>query len=120
MGSVSPRACEDRASRSKYSSVMPTRMLASRDGQLLSTRTCPPPVQERNVLTRTNSIIDKLSSSFPSDMPDLRASTNHLAPLKLPVQIAVYLPGRKDRVGFQVCRLIRVSGFAVQRQQLII
>ncbi|KAJ9481870.1 hypothetical protein VN97_g11584 [Penicillium thymicola] len=48
-----------------------------------------------------HSIIHRLSSSVPSDLPDLRESTNHLSPLKLPYQIAMYLPGRTDRVGFQ-------------------
>ncbi|KAJ5687567.1 hypothetical protein N7536_010186 [Penicillium majusculum] len=48
-----------------------------------------------------HSIIDRLSSSVPSDLPDLRESTNHLSPLKLPPQIAMYLPGRTDRVGFE-------------------
>ena len=34
-------------------------------------------------------------------MPDLRASTNHLAPLKLPAQLSIYTPDREDRWGFQ-------------------
>ncbi|KAL3417499.1 early conidial development-2 [Phlyctema vagabunda] len=48
-----------------------------------------------------HSIIDRLVSSFPSDMPDLREATNHLAPLTLPVQIAMFYPDRTDRVGFE-------------------
>ncbi|KAL9033109.1 MAG: hypothetical protein Q9180_006128 [Flavoplaca navasiana] len=34
-------------------------------------------------------------------MPDLGASTNHLAPLKVPAQLSMYMPGREDRWGFQ-------------------
>ncbi|KAK6070459.1 early conidial development-2 [Seiridium cupressi] len=48
-----------------------------------------------------HSIINRLVSSFPSDMPDLRESTNHLAPLTLPAQIVMYYPENKERVGFQ-------------------
>lgn len=48
------------------------------------------------------SIVDDLVSAFPSDMPDLRDSTNHLAPLKMPAQLSMYMPGREDRWGFQV------------------
>ena len=59
------------------------------------------PIRRRTILTYS-SIIDRLSSSVPSDLPDLRESTNHLSPLNLPPQIAMYLPGRTDRVGFEV------------------
>ncbi|KAF3766645.1 FAD/NAD(P)-binding domain-containing protein [Cryphonectria parasitica EP155] len=48
-----------------------------------------------------HSIVESLLSTFPSDMPDLRASTNHLLPLNLPAQLALYTPGREDRWGFQ-------------------
>ncbi|KAI3331460.1 FAD/NAD(P)-binding domain-containing protein [Xylariaceae sp. AK1471] len=48
-----------------------------------------------------HSIVDDLVSAFPSDMPDLRDSTNHLKPLKLPAQLSMYVPGREDRWGFQ-------------------
>ncbi|KAI0172768.1 FAD/NAD(P)-binding domain-containing protein [Hypoxylon sp. FL1284] len=48
-----------------------------------------------------HSIVDDLVSAFPSDMPDLRTSTNHLAPLKLPAQLSMYMPGREGRWGFQ-------------------
>ncbi|RYP42277.1 hypothetical protein DL767_000441 [Monosporascus sp. MG133] len=48
-----------------------------------------------------HSIVDDLLSAFPSDMPDLRTSTNHLAPLKLPAQLSMFVPGREDRWGFQ-------------------
>lgn len=40
--------------------------------------------------------------TFPDDMPDLREATNHLAPLTLPAQLAMYIPGREHRFGFQV------------------
>lgn len=46
--------------------------------------------------------MDSLLATFPSDMPDLKASTNHLLPLDLPAQLAMYTPGREDRWGFQV------------------
>jgi flavin-dependent dehydrogenase len=49
-------------------------------------------------------IVDDLISIFPDDMPDLRASTNHLVPLNLSAQLSMYLPGREDRWGFQVRR----------------
>lgn len=39
---------------------------------------------------------------FPSDMPDLKSSTNHLAPLNLPAQLSLYYPGREGRLGIQV------------------
>ncbi|KAF7502831.1 hypothetical protein GJ744_005010 [Endocarpon pusillum] len=48
-----------------------------------------------------HSIIDDLASSFPSDVPDLKESTNHLAPLTLPAQIGLYYPGREGRLGVQ-------------------
>ena len=35
-------------------------------------------------------------------MPDLKESTNHLAPLTLPAQIGLYFPGREGRLGVQV------------------
>ncbi|RYP10537.1 hypothetical protein DL764_000590 [Monosporascus ibericus] len=54
-------------------------------------------------------VINKLTSSVPSDLPGLRDSTNHLEPLKLPAQVAMYMPGRMDRVGFQDKRLKRIE-----------
>ncbi len=51
-----------------------------------------------------SSIVKELVDSFPGDMPDLRESTNHLAPLTLPAQLAMYIPGREHRFGFQVRR----------------
>ncbi|KAK3373159.1 hypothetical protein B0T24DRAFT_575425 [Lasiosphaeria ovina] len=47
------------------------------------------------------SIVDALVDSYPADLPDLRASVNHLAPLNLPAQITLWPPGREERVGFQ-------------------
>ncbi|MCJ1286800.1 hypothetical protein MMC26_006146 [Xylographa opegraphella] len=47
------------------------------------------------------SIVDALLASYPSDMPDMRASVNHLTPLKLPAQITVYTNSRQDRFGFE-------------------
>ncbi|KAL8923178.1 MAG: hypothetical protein Q9208_004741 [Pyrenodesmia sp. 3 TL-2023] len=48
-----------------------------------------------------HTIIDELAESFPSDVPDLKESTNHLAPLTLPAQIGLYFPGREGRLGVQ-------------------
>ncbi|KAI1824160.1 FAD/NAD(P)-binding domain-containing protein [Xylaria intraflava] len=48
-----------------------------------------------------HSIVDNLVAAFPSDLPDLRDSTNHLQPLDLPAQLSMYIPGREDRHGFQ-------------------
>ncbi|KAJ8124210.1 hypothetical protein ONZ43_g6 [Nemania bipapillata] len=48
-----------------------------------------------------HSIVDNLVAAFPSDMPDLRDSTNHLQPLDLPAQLSMYMPGRESRWGFQ-------------------
>ncbi|KAI0439971.1 FAD/NAD(P)-binding domain-containing protein [Xylaria telfairii] len=48
-----------------------------------------------------HTILDDLAASFPSDMPDLKSSTNHLAPLNLPVQLSLYYPGREGRLGMQ-------------------
>ncbi|KAI3325626.1 FAD/NAD(P)-binding domain-containing protein [Xylariaceae sp. AK1471] len=45
-----------------------------------------------------HSIIDDLSSSFCSDMPPLRESTDHLAPLKLEPQICFYGRGQRMTV----------------------
>ena len=45
---------------------------------------------------------------MPSDMPDLKQATNHLAPLTLPAQIVIYYPERQDRLG-RVVRYICVE-----------
>lgn len=47
--------------------------------------------------------IDELVASMPSDMPDLKKATNHLAPLTLPGQIAYYFPDVPVAMGFTVC-----------------
>lgn len=52
-------------------------------------------------------MVEALLDIMPSDLPDLRESTNHLLPLKLPGQLAIYLPGREDRWGFQVGSVTR-------------
>ena len=39
-------------------------------------------------------------------MPDLKEATNHLAPLKLPSQLAYYYGGKDERFGWEV-RVIR-------------
>lgn len=44
-------------------------------------------------------------SAFPADMSDLKESTNHLAPLTIPAQVAVHFNGTPGRVGFEVCSL---------------
>lgn len=44
-------------------------------------------------------------SAFPADMPDLKESTNHLAPLTIPAQVAVHFNGTPGRVGFEVCSI---------------
>lgn len=50
-----------------------------------------------------HSIIADLVSSFPDDMPDMKAATNHLEPLShLDAQMALYFPGRPGRMGVQV------------------
>ncbi|PLN77494.1 FAD/NAD(P)-binding domain-containing protein [Aspergillus taichungensis] len=48
-----------------------------------------------------HSIIDQITASFPSDMPNLKEATNHLAPLDLPAQIGLYYPNREGRLGVQ-------------------
>ena len=48
------------------------------------------------------SIVDELVASMPSDMPDLKEATDHLAPLNLPAQIVIYYPERQDRLGWVV------------------
>ncbi|KAH8902857.1 FAD/NAD(P)-binding domain-containing protein [Coniochaeta sp. PMI_546] len=48
-----------------------------------------------------HTIVDELLSALPSDMPDLRESTNHMAPLKLRHQFVYYYGGRDDRFGFE-------------------
>ena len=53
-------------------------------------------------LTGIYSIVDELVASMPSDMPDLKQATNHLAPLTLPAQIMIYYPERQDRLGWVV------------------
>jgi hypothetical protein len=40
---------------------------------------------------------------MPSDLPDLEEATNHLAPLKIPAQIAIYYPEKKQKLGWEVC-----------------
>ncbi|KAI8627206.1 FAD/NAD(P)-binding domain-containing protein [Xylariaceae sp. FL1651] len=45
-----------------------------------------------------HSIIDDMSSSFPSDMPPLRESADHLLPLKLEPQICYYGRGQRMTV----------------------
>lgn len=56
-----------------------------------------------------HSIVDKLASSFPSDLPDFKEATNHLAPLNLPAQIGLYFPGREGRLGVEVRTFYRVQ-----------
>ncbi|KAI1350266.1 hypothetical protein F5Y01DRAFT_326639 [Xylaria sp. FL0043] len=46
-----------------------------------------------------HTIIDEMVASMPSDMPDLKEATNHLAPLNLPAQILMYYP-EQGRMGF--------------------
>lgn len=53
-------------------------------------------------------MVEAFLDILPSDMPDLRETTDHLLPLKLPGQLAIYLPGRDDRWGFQVSSLLSV------------
>lgn len=50
-------------------------------------------------------MVSDLASAFPSDVPDLREATNHLAPLTLPAQICMYFPGKEGRIGVEVCHL---------------
>lgn len=59
----------------------------------------------RGDIDKEPSIIDRLVKSFPDDMPDLRAETNHLAPLTLPAQISMFYPESKHRLGFEVCKI---------------
>jgi len=63
-----------------------------------------------------HSIINDLVASYSSDMPDLKASVNHLLPLNLPAQIAMYLPGKTDRIGFQDSEKMRI--IRAERQRL--
>ncbi|KAL5113215.1 hypothetical protein ACEQ8H_008922 [Pleosporales sp. CAS-2024a] len=48
-----------------------------------------------------HSIIDQLLAVLPSDMPDLRESTDHLAPLDLPCQLVYYYGYREGKFGIQ-------------------
>ncbi|RMZ66105.1 early conidial development-2 [Pyrenophora seminiperda CCB06] len=48
-----------------------------------------------------HSIVDDFLSIFPDDLPELKASTNHLVPLDLSAQLSMYLPGKEERWGFQ-------------------
>ncbi|KAH6389363.1 hypothetical protein HBI60_189480 [Parastagonospora nodorum] len=48
-----------------------------------------------------HSIVDAAVDSYPSNMPDLRDSVNHLTPLQLPAQVTVYAPGKEGRFSFQ-------------------
>lgn len=53
-------------------------------------------------MQQQTSIIDQFLSILPEDMPDLKESTDHLAPLKLRHQFAYYHGGREDKLGFEV------------------
>ncbi|KAJ1335018.1 salicylate hydroxylase [Microdochium nivale] len=48
-----------------------------------------------------HTIIDKLQSGFPEDMVPLKEATDHLQPLDLPAQMALYFPGRAGRMGVE-------------------
>ncbi|KAF2850030.1 FAD/NAD(P)-binding domain-containing protein [Plenodomus tracheiphilus IPT5] len=48
-----------------------------------------------------HSIIDQLLSVLPSDMPDLKQSTDHLDPLDLPCQLVYYYGYQEGKFGFQ-------------------
>ncbi|RYP81858.1 hypothetical protein DL769_001818 [Monosporascus sp. CRB-8-3] len=50
---------------------------------------------------REISITDDLIASMPSDLPDLKESTDHMSPLKLPTQICLYPAESAVRVGWQ-------------------
>ncbi|KAJ5188314.1 Monooxygenase FAD-binding [Penicillium cf. griseofulvum] len=50
-----------------------------------------------------NRILDDLVSSLPSDLPDVREATNHLAPLTLPGQFRYYYGGKDQGYGFEDC-----------------
>ena len=56
-----------------------------------------------NMTCEKNSIIDQFLAILPEDMPDLKESTDHLAPLNLRHQFAYYHGGREDKLGFEVC-----------------
>ncbi|KAF1935371.1 FAD/NAD(P)-binding domain-containing protein [Clathrospora elynae] len=63
-----------------------------------------------------HSIVDDLLSIFPNNIPDLKVSTNHLAPLNISAQLSMYLPGREDRWGFQGSRIIEHNDNGVSVQ----
>ncbi|KKK21036.1 hypothetical protein AOCH_004150 [Aspergillus ochraceoroseus] len=48
-----------------------------------------------------HTITDDLVASMPSDLPDLKESTNHMNPLKLPTQICLYPAESNMRVGWE-------------------
>ncbi|KAJ5103127.1 Monooxygenase FAD-binding [Penicillium argentinense] len=50
-----------------------------------------------------HTIVDTFLSSLPSDLPDVREATNHLAPLNIPAQFRYYYAGKDDGFGFEVC-----------------
>lgn len=77
-------------------------MRVHKDGLLPCTGRLSTSVLSRKDADGDLSIIDRLVSSFPDDMPDLKEATNHLTPLDLPAQITMFYPDRDDRVGFQV------------------
>ncbi|KKK17014.1 hypothetical protein ARAM_003406 [Aspergillus rambellii] len=53
------------------------------------------------IALHTHSITDDLVASMPSDLPDLKESTNHMNPLKLPTQICLYPAESNMRVGWE-------------------
>ncbi|KAI0132804.1 hypothetical protein BJ170DRAFT_680681 [Xylariales sp. AK1849] len=48
-----------------------------------------------------HTMLEEFESSIPSDMPDLRAATAHLLPLKLNSQVCWYFPRSESRIGVQ-------------------
>ncbi|KIL88414.1 fad binding domain protein [Fusarium avenaceum] len=48
-----------------------------------------------------HTIVEDLLACLPDDMPDLKESTNHLAPLSLSHQFVYYYGGQQSRYGFE-------------------
>lgn len=107
MGSASPNAFAKIRYHLRYSSATRAPTHASKVGPLRSAgKWMHAKAYHRMRLIRcrgaTSAVIDEIATSFPSDMPDLKAATNHLTPLKLPAQMCMYLPGIEGRIGYEV------------------
>ena len=88
--------------------------MGHRDPQVMRLMARDEPDHRDNRLTR-DSIIDQLLSVLPSDMPDLRESTDHLDPLDLPCQLVYYYGYKEGKFGLQVsCGVLHSLPFVLK------